>query len=96
MGDESSCAIGKQEKAPRTPDYTPRTTDYTPPCSPMHVPKSPSYSPTYAPAFCPPEHTQLCKVNGMPVTTVATSIWDGERSPDDDHKHKFSPKSAPC
>jgi hypothetical protein len=62
----------------------------------MYVPTSPCYSPTYAPAYSPPDHTQLCKVNGMPVTTVSTSIWDGERRSDDTNKHKFTPTSPPC
>ena len=73
-GDRSS---GKQEKAPRTPDYTP-------PCSP-----------TYAPAYSPPDHTQRCKVNGMPVTTVALSVWGGDRSSGKQEKAPRTPDYTP-
>jgi hypothetical protein len=75
---------------------THKFTPTSPPCSPMYVPKSPSYSPTYELAYSPPGHTERCMVNGMPVTTVSTLVWDGERRSDDENKHKFSPKSAPC
>ncbi len=115
-GDESSCAIGKQQQTPEMAGTTgsrkrqkvmehkqsraiskqpkaPRTPDYTPPCSPMYVPTSPCYSPTYAPAYSPPKHRQLCMVGGVPVTTVALSVWDGDRS---SGKHTCTPKSPPC
>lgn len=104
-GDESSCVIRKQEKAPkmacttgsrkrqkvmehrqsdgiRKQQKAPRSPDYTPPCSP-----------TYAPAYSPPDHTQLCMVRGRPVTTVALSVWGGDLS---SGKHKCTPKSPPC
>jgi hypothetical protein len=104
-GDELSCAIGKQQQTPKMAGTTgsrkrqkvmerkqscanskqpkaPRTPDYTPPCSP-----------TYAPAYSPPDHTQLCMVDGKPVTTVALSVWDGDPS---SSKHKCTPKSPPC
>ena len=80
-----SPTVGTQLPAPSSPQYAPA------PSSLKYAP-APS-SPKYAPAPSSPVHARLSMADGRPCMTVATWVWDGDRSPDEDED---APKYTPA